>query len=288
MNDSHAKLLQTVVPSAGAEAPSAPAIALRQPGQAASARRASLNGGAILALDKLTVSFDGFKALDGLTLRVEPGELRCIIGPNGAGKTTMMDVITGKTRPDSGAARFAGDVDLLTLSEPQIAQAGIGRKFQKPTVFEQLSVFANLELALAGRKSFLTSLMARLTSAQRAHIDEVLELTGLTAQRTRLARTLSHGQKQWLEIGMLLMQEPELLLVDEPVAGMTPQETERTAQLLLSLAGTHSVIVVEHDMDFVRSIARTVTVLHEGRVLAEGDMDCVQNDPRVIDVYLGA
>jgi urea transport system ATP-binding protein len=249
---------------------------------------AGLHGGAILSLEKLTVSFDGFKALDGLTLRVEPGELRCIIGPNGAGKTTMMDVITGKTRPDSGAARFGGQIDLLTLSEPQIAQAGIGRKFQKPTVFEQLSVFENLELALAGRKSFLTSLMARLTSSQRAHIDEVLDLTGLAAQRTRLARTLSHGQKQWLEIGMLLMQEPELLLVDEPVAGMTPQETERTAQLLLSLAGTHSVIVVEHDMDFVRSIARTVTVLHEGRVLAEGDMDRVQNDPRVIDVYLGA
>jgi urea transport system ATP-binding protein len=243
---------------------------------------------AILSLDNLTVSFDGFKALDALTLRVGKGELRCIIGPNGAGKTTMMDVITGKTRPDHGTARFRREIDLLELTEPEIAQAGIGRKFQKPTVFEHLTVFENLELALAGHKSFWRTLVARLTSAQRVRIDQVLEQIGLASQRTRLARTLSHGQKQWLEIGMLLMQEPELLLVDEPVAGMTPQETERTAELLLSLAGTHSVIVVEHDMDFVRSIARNVTVLHEGRVLAEGDMDCVQNDPRVIDVYLGA
>jgi urea transport system ATP-binding protein len=243
---------------------------------------------AILSLDNLTVSFDGFKALDALTLHVGAGELRCIIGPNGAGKTTMMDVITGKTRPDHGTARFRREIDLLELTEPEIAQAGIGRKFQKPTVFEHLTVFENLELALAGHKSFWRTLVARLTSAQRVRIDQVLEQIGLASQRTRLARTLSHGQKQWLEIGMLLMQEPELLLVDEPVAGMTPQETERTAELLLSLAGTHSVIVVEHDMDFVRSIARNVTVLHEGRVLAEGDMDCVQNDPRVIDVYLGA
>jgi len=243
---------------------------------------------AILSLDNLTVSFDGFKALDALTLRVGAGELRCIIGPNGAGKTTMMDVITGKTRPDHGTARFRREIDLLELSEPEIAQAGIGRKFQKPTVFEHLTVFENLELALAGHKSFWRTLVARLTSAQRVRIDQVLEQIGLAKQRALLARVLSHGQKQWLEIGMLLMQEPELLLVDEPVAGMTPQETERTAELLLSLAGTHSVIVVEHDMDFVRSIARNVTVLHEGRVLAEGDMDCVQNDPRVIDVYLGA
>jgi urea transport system ATP-binding protein len=242
----------------------------------------------ILALDQLTVSFDGFKALDALTLRVEQGELRCIIGPNGAGKTTMMDVITGRTRPNKGSARFARRIDLLTLSEPEIARAGIGRKFQKPTVFEHLTVFENLELALPGRKSFVRTLFARLTLQQRSRIDQVMELIGLTAQRAILARTLSHGQKQWLEIGMLLMQDPELLLVDEPVAGMTPQETERTAQLLLSLAGRHSVIVVEHDMDFVRSIARTVTVLHEGRVLAEGDMDCVQNDPRVREVYLGA
>jgi urea transport system ATP-binding protein len=242
----------------------------------------------ILALDDVTVSFDGFKALDSLTLSVDRGELRCIIGPNGAGKTTMMDVVTGKTRPDRGSAWFAEDVDLLTLSEPEIAQAGIGRKFQKPTVFESLTVFENLELAIWGDKSFWKDLVARLTRGQRQHIDDILEVIGLTAQRAAPAATLSHGQKQWLEIGMLLMQEPELLLVDEPVAGMTPQETERTAELLLSLAAEHSLIVVEHDMDFVRSIAKRVTVLHEGRVLADGDMDHVQNDPRVVEVYLGA
>jgi urea transport system ATP-binding protein len=242
----------------------------------------------MLYLERLTVSFDGFKALDGLTLYVDPGELRCIIGPNGAGKTTMMDVITGKTRPDEGSAWFGPNLNLLAMTEPQIAQAGIGRKFQKPTVFEQLTVFENLELALAGRKSFWRMLVARLTPQQRERIDEVLEIIGLTGERAALAGTLSHGQKQWLEIGMLLMQQPELLLIDEPVAGMTPQETERTAALLLSLAGEHSVIVVEHDMDFVRSIASRVTVLHEGRVLAEGDMDLVQNDPHVREVYLGA
>jgi urea transport system ATP-binding protein len=242
----------------------------------------------ILYLEKLTVSFDGFKALDALTLYVEPGELRCIIGPNGAGKTTMMDVITGKTRPDSGTAWFGRRANLIEMSEPEIVQAGIGRKFQKPTVFEHLTVFDNLELALPGTKSFWASLVARLTPAQHDRIDQVLDIIGLANQRGVLASTLAHGQKQWLEIGMLLMQEPELLLVDEPVAGMTPQETERTAALLQSLAGEHSVVVVEHDMEFVRSIARRVTVLHEGRVLAEGDMDYVQNDQRVIDVYLGA
>jgi urea transport system ATP-binding protein len=242
----------------------------------------------VLYLNKLTVSFDGFKALDALTLDVEPGELRCIIGPNGAGKTTMMDVITGKTRPDEGTAWFGPRIDLLALSEPEIAQAGIGRKFQKPSVFEHLTVFENLELSLAGDKSFWKALVARLAPAQRDQIDRVLGIIGLVEERAVRARTLSHGQKQWLEIGMLLMQEPELLLVDEPVAGMTPQETERTAELLLSLAGEHSIIVVEHDMDFVRSIARKVTVLHEGRVISEGDMDHVQNDPRVIEVYLGA
>jgi urea transport system ATP-binding protein len=242
----------------------------------------------ILYLEKLTVSFDGFKALDALTLYVEPGELRCIIGPNGAGKTTMMDVVTGKTRPDSGTAWFGRRMDLLQMSEPEIARAGIGRKFQKPTVFEYLTVFENLELALAGPRTFWQVLRAKLGGAQRARIDEVLATIGLSDRRATLARTLAHGQKQWLEIGMLLMQQPELLLIDEPVAGMTPQETERTAELLLSLAGTHSVVVVEHDMDFVRSIARRVTVLHEGRVLAEGSMDQVQNDQRVIDVYLGA
>ena len=244
--------------------------------------------GKILYLEHVTVSFDGFKALNGLTLYVDPGELRCVIGPNGAGKTTMMDVITGKTRPDAGEAWFGKNVNLLKLSEPEIAEAGIGRKFQKPTVFEALTVFENLELALAGPKSFWHMLVARLTEQNRARIDEVLEVIGLALHRPVVAGTLSHGQKQWLEIGMLLMQGPELLLVDEPVAGMTPQETERTAELLLSLAGTHSVVVVEHDMDFVRLLASRVTVLHEGSVLAEGDMDTVQNDPRVIEVYLGA
>jgi urea transport system ATP-binding protein len=241
-----------------------------------------------LHLDKLTVSFDGFKALNELTLQIEPGELRCVIGPNGAGKTTMMDVITGKTRPDSGTAQFGPKLNLLSLSEPEIAQAGIGRKFQKPTVFEQLTVFENLELALAGDKSFFKMLLARRTPAQMRRVSEVLDIIGLTEFHHAQARILSHGQKQWLEIGMLLMQDPELLLVDEPVAGMTPQEIERTAQLLQSLEGEHSVVVVEHDMEFVRSIAKKVTVLHEGSVLAEGDMNQVQKDPRVIEVYLGA
>ena len=240
-----------------------------------------------LYLDDLTVSFDGFKALNKLTLFVDPGEMLCIIGPNGAGKTTMMDVITGKTRPDSGTAWFGSTIDLLALKEPEIVAAGIGRKFQKPTVFEQLTVFENLELALAGHRSFLRTLRARISPKQHERIDEVLEIIGLAEHRRSPGRILAHGQKQWLEIGMLLMQNPELLLVDEPVAGMTPHEIERTSELLLSLAGEHSVVVVEHDMAFVRSIARRVTVLHEGQVIAEGDMDKVQNDSRVIEVYLG-
>jgi urea transport system ATP-binding protein len=241
-----------------------------------------------LTLKDLTVSFDGFKALNGLTLSIEPGELRCIIGPNGAGKTTMMDVMTGKTRPDSGTAWFGADFNLLTMSEPEIADAGIGRKFQKPTVFEKLTVFDNLELSLWGDKSFWKTLVSHLRPSERAHIDDILDVIALSTERFTLAGALSHGQKQWLEIGMLLMQEPELLLVDEPVAGMTPQETERTAELLRSLKAEHTLVVVEHDMDFVRSIAHTVTVLHEGSVLSEGSMDHVQNDPRVIEVYLGA
>jgi urea transport system ATP-binding protein len=241
----------------------------------------------VLYLEGITVRFDGFKALDALTLYIETGELRCIIGPNGAGKTTMMDVITGKTRPDAGTAWFGQNVNLLKLSEPQIAQIGIGRKFQKPTVFEQHTVFENLELAMAGDKQVWRTLFERIRPEQRERIDAVMGEIHLRERRDALAGALSHGQKQWLEIGMLLMQEPQLLLIDEPVAGMTPQETERTAELLLSLAGKHSVVVVEHDMDFVRSIARKVTVLHEGRVLAEGDIDAVQNDPRVIEVYLG-
>lgn len=240
-----------------------------------------------LQLKNLTVSFDGFKALNDLTLHVDPGELLCIIGPNGAGKTTMMDVITGKTRADSGTARFGDDVDLLHMSEAEIVGAGIGRKFQKPTVFEQLTVFENLELALAGIRSFTKTLRARITVPQLDRIYQVLDIIGLMEQRDAFGRVLAHGQKQWLEIGMLLMQNPELLLVDEPVAGMTPHEIERTAELLLSLAGEHSIVVVEHDMSFVRSIARRVTVLHEGHVIAEGDMDKVQNDTRVKEVYLG-
>jgi urea transport system ATP-binding protein len=243
--------------------------------------------GTILYVEDITVSFDGFRALNDLTLYIDVGELRCIIGPNGAGKTTMMDVITGKTRPDSGSAWFGTTTDLLTLTEPEIAEAGIGRKFQKPTVFEHHSVLQNLALAAAGDKGVWHTLFKALTAAQRARIDEVLVTVGLTGQRDIRAGILSHGQKQWLEIGMLLMQDPRLLLVDEPVAGMTPQEVERTAELLLSLAGKHSVVVVEHDMEFVRSIARTVTVLHEGSVLAEGDMDFVQSHPKVREVYLG-
>ena len=254
---------------------------------AAAKRKPSVMLGKVLYLDKLTVSFDGFKALNELTLHVDPGELLCIIGPNGAGKTTMMDVVTGKTRPDEGAAWFGNEIDLLALTEPEIGQAGIGRKFQKPTVFEFLSVFENLELALADDKSLWHTLVARLTGAQRERIEEVLHIISLDAERSMIAGALAHGKKQWLEIGMLLMQEPDLLLVDEPVAGMTPQETERTGELLLSLAGKHSVVVVEHDMDFVRSIAGRVTVLHEGRVIAEGDMDKVQNDSQVVEVYLG-
>jgi urea transport system ATP-binding protein len=243
--------------------------------------------GFILYIEDITVSFDGFKALDSLTLYIETGELRCIIGPNGAGKTTMMDVITGKTRPDCGSAWFGQTIDLLAHTEPEIAQAGIGRKFQKPTVFAEHTVFENLELSMAGDKSVWHGLFARLTPLERERIDEVMETIGLAGCRQAFAGTLSHGQKQWLEIGMLLMQAPRLLLVDEPVAGMTPQETERTAELLTSLAGAHSVVVVEHDMDFVRSIAKKVTVLHEGHVLAEGSIDQVQNDPKVVEVYLG-
>ncbi|MGQ0621118.1 MAG: urea ABC transporter ATP-binding protein UrtD [Panacagrimonas sp.] len=260
---------------------------LERRGGRSSAPKLDLSHNVILYLENITVSFDGFRALNNLSLYVEAGELRCIIGPNGAGKTTMMDVITGKTRPDQGSAWFGQTVDLLRLTEPEIAEVGIGRKFQKPTVFSEHSVFENLELAMAGNKSVWKMLFAKLTAEQRAGIDEVLETIGLKDQRETRAGSLSHGQKQWLEIGMLLMQDPSLLLVDEPVAGMTPQETERTAELLVSLAGKHSVVVVEHDMNFVRSIARTVTVLHQGSVLAEGSMSQVQSDPKVIEVYLG-
>ncbi|MCE8015401.1 urea ABC transporter ATP-binding protein UrtD [Halomonas sp. MCCC 1A17488] len=244
--------------------------------------------GPILYLDDVTVSFDGFKAINDLNLTIDDGELRCIIGPNGAGKTTMMDIITGKTRPDSGKVWFGSRHDLLTMNEPQIASLGIGRKFQKPTVFEALTVFENLELAMAADKRILPTLTARMNGEIRDRIDEVLLTIGLAELRERQAGILSHGQKQWLEIGMLLMQRPRLLLVDEPVAGMTEQEMERTAELLTGLAGKQSVVVVEHDMGFVRSIARKVTVLHQGSVLAEGSMDQVSSDPQVVEVYLGA
>jgi urea transport system ATP-binding protein len=246
--------------------------------------------GVALYVQDVTVSFDGFKALDALTLTVDLGELRCIIGPNGAGKTTMMDCITGRTRPDAGRVFFGSNVDLLRLSEAQIAQAGIGRKFQKPTVYERLSVIENLELSLAGDRRVRASLAARPGAAQRARLAELLALVQHEGEAHRSAGALSHGQKQWLEIGMLLAQDPKVLLLDEPVAGMTDEETERTAELILRLAGPHSLIVVEHDMKFVARLAgerRKVTVLHEGRVLAEGALADVQRNEQVIEVYLG-
>jgi urea transport system ATP-binding protein len=246
-----------------------------------------LTHGIVLYMEGISVSFDGFKALNNLSLAIEAGELRCVIGPNGAGKTTMMDVITGKTRPDEGTAFFGQTIDLTKLSEAEIAHAGIGRKFQKPTIFERHTVFENLELAMKADKRVRTTLFSKLNSVQKDAIGETLELIRLKEDSNRIAGLLSHGQKQWLEIGMLLMQEPRLLLLDEPVAGMSDEETERTAELFLSLAGRHSLVVVEHDMAFVGKIARKVTVLHEGSVLAEGPMDQVQNDPRVIEVYLG-
>ena len=243
--------------------------------------------GPILYLEGVTVSFDGFRALDDLSLTLDDGELRCIIGPNGAGKTTMMDVITGRTRPDAGRVFFGQTIDLTRLSESRIAQAGIGRKFQRPTVFETMTVFENMELALKTDKGGWASLRAVLDSAQLGRIESILVLTNLRDAVDRVAGTLSHGQKQWLEIGMLLAQEPRVVLLDEPVAGMTDAETEKTAELCLQLEKQHTVVVVEHDMDFVARIARTVTVLCEGSVLAEGPMDAVRNDPRVIEVYLG-
>jgi len=242
---------------------------------------------ALLYLDGITVTFSGFRALNALSLVIEPGEMRAIIGPNGAGKTTMMDVITGKTRPDQGEALFRGTHDLTRLDETAIAGLGIGRKFQKPTVFDSHTVGDNLLLALAGPRSPTNLLFGRPRADTAERIDEILETTKLTAHRDRLAGALSHGQKQWLEIGMLLAQEPALLLVDEPVAGMTDAETEETAILLREINRTRSVVVVEHDMHFVRALDVKVTVLHEGSVLAEGPLDAVSADPRVIDVYLG-
>jgi urea transport system ATP-binding protein len=242
----------------------------------------------ILFVDNVSVSFDGFMAIRNLSLTLEPGELRCIIGPNGAGKTTMLDVITGKTRPTSGRVYMHGQrIELTTRSEYEIARLGVGRKFQRPTVFPSHTVEENLELALAAPKGVFRSLLRRLSANEREKMEHILSTIGLHGDRTRSAGLLSHGQKQWLEIGMLLAQDPKVLLVDEPVAGMTHQEVEHTAELLRGLAGEHTVVVIEHDMDFVRSIARRVTVLHEGSVLAEGSMEQVQRDPRVTEVYLG-
>ncbi len=241
----------------------------------------------ILYLDGVTVSFDGFKALNGLSLVIEPGEMRAIIGPNGAGKTTMMDVVTGKARPDEGSILFDGRVDLTALDEAEVASLGIGRKFQKPTVFEGHTVNDNIELALEADRRVRSSLFWRASGENRHRIDQILERIKLSEQRHRLAGTLSHGQKQWLEIGMLLAQDPKLLLVDEPAAGMTDAETEDTVALLRDIAQSHSVVVVEHDMSFVRGLEARVTVLHEGAVLAEGPLDQVSADARVVEVYLG-
>ncbi len=241
----------------------------------------------LLYLDDVSVAFDGFKAINDLSFILQKGEMRAIIGPNGAGKTTMMDIITGKTRPDKGEVFFDGDLDLTKHDEAEIAQKGIGRKFQKPTVFESHTVEDNLVLALAGPRNVFAALLHRGSKAQAERIDEILTTVRLTARRHDLAANLSHGQKQWLEIGMLLAQEPKLLLVDEPVAGMTDAETEETASLLKEIAKTRSVVVVEHDMHFVRSLGVKVTCLHEGSVLSEGSLDFVSADPRVIEVYLG-
>jgi urea transport system ATP-binding protein len=240
----------------------------------------------LLYLDAVSVTFDGFRALNALTLLLAPGEMRAIIGPNGAGKTTMMDVITGKTRPDTGDVLFRG-IDLTRMDEPAIARLGIGRKFQKPTVFEQLTVRDNLLLSLKGARGPFAMLFARLTSEESGRIDAILSKIRLRPHANRLAGALSHGQKQWLEIGMLLGQDPELLLVDEPVAGMTDTETMETADLLRDINRTHSVVVVEHDMEFVRALGVNVTVLHEGSVLAEGSVEQVSANPRVVEVYLG-
>jgi urea transport system ATP-binding protein len=242
---------------------------------------------ALLYLDGVTVSFDGFKALNNLSFMIEPGEMRAIIGPNGAGKTTMMDVVTGKTRPDRGDVVFSGAFDLTRLDETEIAELGIGRKFQKPTVFDSHTVFDNIELALKADRRARATLLWRETASEDERIDEILKIARLSAVRDRLAGSLSHGQKQWLEIGMLLAQDPKLLLVDEPVAGMTDTETRQTAELLKEINREHTVIVVEHDMTFVRDLGVRVTCLHEGSVLAEGTIDQVSTNERVVEVYLG-
>jgi urea transport system ATP-binding protein len=242
---------------------------------------------ALLYLDNVTVTFDGFRALNALSLAVDRAEMRAIIGPNGAGKTTMMDVITGKTRPEEGTALFEGAHDLTALDEAAIAELGIGRKFQTPTVFDMHSVEDNLLLALKNARGPFATLFSRRSPRERERLDALLERVRLTAQRRRKAGELSHGQKQWLEIGLLLAQEPKLLLIDEPVAGMTDQETADTADLLRDIARTKAVIVVEHDMTFVRELGVKVTCLHEGSVLAEGSLDAVSANERVVEVYLG-
>jgi len=241
----------------------------------------------LLYLDGVTVSFDGFRALNNLSFEIEPGEMRAIIGPNGAGKTTMMDVVTGKTRPDAGEVLFDGVHNLTRLDETEIAELGIGRKFQKPTVFDSHTVFDNLELALKADRRVRTTLWWQETGSEHLRIDQILEIIRLTAVQDRLAGSLSHGQKQWLEIGMLLAQDPKLLLVDEPVAGMTDAETRQTAELLKEINREHTVVVVEHDMTFVRELGVKVTCLHEGSVLAEGTIDQVSENERVVEVYLG-
>ncbi|MER9846496.1 urea ABC transporter ATP-binding protein UrtD [Mesorhizobium sp. M0106] len=241
----------------------------------------------ILYLDGVSVSFDGFRAINNLSLVLDKGEMRAIIGPNGAGKTTMMDVVTGKTRPDAGEVFFNGEVDLTKHDEAEIAMMGIGRKFQKPTVFESHMIEDNLMLALKGPRSIFPALFHRRSAADVRQIDDILGIIRLGDKRDELAANLSHGQKQWLEIGMLLAQDPKLLLVDEPVAGMTDAETEETARLLRDIARDHSVIVVEHDMHFVRELGVKVTCLHEGSVLSEGSLDFVSADERVVEVYLG-
>jgi urea transport system ATP-binding protein len=242
---------------------------------------------ALLYLDGVTVSFDGFRALDNLSLAIEPGEMRAIIGPNGAGKTTMMDVVTGKTRPDGGEVYFDGTFDLTSLDETEIAQLGVGRKFQKPTVFDSHSVEDNLRLALKCDRRARKALSWRESEDERQRIDRLLETTQLGALCDTIAGGLSHGQKQWLEIGMLLAQDPKLLLVDEPVAGMTDAETRQTVELLKEINRDRTLVVVEHDMAFVRELDVKVTVLHEGSVIAEGSIDQVSANERVIEVYLG-
>jgi urea transport system ATP-binding protein len=242
---------------------------------------------AMLYLDGISVSFDGFKALNNLSFVIAPGEMRAIIGPNGAGKTTMMDVVTGKTRPDTGDAMFDGNHDLTRLDEAEIAELGIGRKFQKPTVFEMHTVEDNLRLALKADRRPRATLFWRDSVAEERRLADLLQTIRLSPLRTRVAGSLSHGQKQWLEIGMLLAQEPKLMLVDEPVAGMTDAETRQTAELLKEINRDRTVVVVEHDMAFVRELGVKVTVLHEGSVLAEGSIDQVSSNERVIEVYLG-